>query len=571
MWLDADLNGRQDADEPAINGAVVELWTANANGAADRLVGTRVTSTINGQPGTYYFRTDDADVRADPANPTKPVFVPNAKYILVFKPGNGTGAQQLQLAGPNAAHAGFAGMTWSNLQLTTPQVRVAGKTTEVNDSNPQPDAAGSSTGRFAIDVGGPGQNNHTYDAGYFGTNTYQLEKVLDVPAGVAFDGPKTFTIKVDSAVNFRGENRLTASGSDPQITELTFTINPGTVTTTTQRLPFGYTLTFSETGDTTGATVTFTPPNGATTTQGRLTVTPAGAGDLKARLRVSNAYGGFTLQKLLDPGVTLPANTTFTVTYQIGNAAPVPVTLTAGAAPVRPVTTPIPYGTAITVCEPSPAIVGWNGGFVGWKINGVAAPATGANNCVTSTISAGGNQNLAFAVTNTFNEIRGTFSVDKTMSTAGNATIPGDTPFTIEYKVGTLDVGVAPQTLTVTPAGAVVGPGTDFPYDTVIYLREVLPNPPPTGVTWGTPTWTGTGGTATDTAGVVWQTVTIKVDDFTIALGVENAGECRRRRVQHHEAACGGRAAPQSDVLVPVQSRCEPRRRTSDRSWPAVP
>ncbi len=58
---------------------------------AGTLVGTRTTSTINGQPGTYYFRTDDPDVIADPNNPTKPVFVPNAKYILVFKPGNGTG------------------------------------------------------------------------------------------------------------------------------------------------------------------------------------------------------------------------------------------------------------------------------------------------------------------------------------------------------------------------------------------------------------------------------------------------------------------------------------------------
>ena len=29
VWLDADLNGRQDPDEPAINGAPVELWTAD--------------------------------------------------------------------------------------------------------------------------------------------------------------------------------------------------------------------------------------------------------------------------------------------------------------------------------------------------------------------------------------------------------------------------------------------------------------------------------------------------------------------------------------------------------------
>ena len=136
VWLDADLNGRQDADEPAINGAVVELWTADDNGEPDELVATRTTSTINGQPGTYYFRTDDPDVAgADGA----PAFVDNTSYVLVFKPGS-----TLTLAGPNADHAGFAGLTWGDLQLTDAEVRVTptaanGGTTEVNDSNPDPD------------------------------------------------------------------------------------------------------------------------------------------------------------------------------------------------------------------------------------------------------------------------------------------------------------------------------------------------------------------------------------------------------------------------------------------------
>ena len=59
VWLDADLNGRQDPDEPAINGAPVQLWTADAAGAPQCLIGTTTTATVNGQPGTYYFRSDN--------------------------------------------------------------------------------------------------------------------------------------------------------------------------------------------------------------------------------------------------------------------------------------------------------------------------------------------------------------------------------------------------------------------------------------------------------------------------------------------------------------------------------
>ena len=36
VWLDADLNGRQDPDEPAINGAPVQLWTADPADPATR-------------------------------------------------------------------------------------------------------------------------------------------------------------------------------------------------------------------------------------------------------------------------------------------------------------------------------------------------------------------------------------------------------------------------------------------------------------------------------------------------------------------------------------------------------
>ncbi len=41
VWLDADFNGRQDADEPAIQGAPVQLFAADEDGAPDRRTRSR--------------------------------------------------------------------------------------------------------------------------------------------------------------------------------------------------------------------------------------------------------------------------------------------------------------------------------------------------------------------------------------------------------------------------------------------------------------------------------------------------------------------------------------------------
>ena len=82
---------------------------------ADKLVGTRTTSTINGQPGTYYFRTDDPDVIGGDG---EPAFVDNASYVLVFKPGD-----TLTLAGPHADHPGFA--AWRGAISNSPRPRFA--------------------------------------------------------------------------------------------------------------------------------------------------------------------------------------------------------------------------------------------------------------------------------------------------------------------------------------------------------------------------------------------------------------------------------------------------------------
>ena len=55
VWLDADFNGRQDSDEPAIQGAPVQLFARGQDGAP---VGAALASTTTDAAGEYYFRSD---------------------------------------------------------------------------------------------------------------------------------------------------------------------------------------------------------------------------------------------------------------------------------------------------------------------------------------------------------------------------------------------------------------------------------------------------------------------------------------------------------------------------------
>ncbi len=56
VWLDADFNGRQDSDEPAIQGAPVQLFARGQDGAP---VGAPLASTTTDAAGEYYFRSDE--------------------------------------------------------------------------------------------------------------------------------------------------------------------------------------------------------------------------------------------------------------------------------------------------------------------------------------------------------------------------------------------------------------------------------------------------------------------------------------------------------------------------------
>ncbi len=218
VWLDADFNGRQDPDEPAIQGAPVELF---ARGQAGAPVGAPLASTTTDAAGEYYFRSDQIP-GFDPAateGDTNP-------YVVVF--GRGTGA--VTLTGPNANHPGFAGITWADLDFTT-QTSAALQ----RDSNPAP-----ATGRAPVDVGSPGRNDHTIDAGFNTTGTFQIRKVTE--GGPPAPG-QTFTFDVTAATDFRGDDVLGT------VNPATFQIRSGeTAPAVPQQLPVGTTITIQERG-----------------------------------------------------------------------------------------------------------------------------------------------------------------------------------------------------------------------------------------------------------------------------------------------------------------------------------
>ncbi|WP_114423434.1 SdrD B-like domain-containing protein [Nocardioides houyundeii] len=218
VWLDADLNGRQDPDEPAIQGAPVTLFARGPDGAP---AGAALASTTTNARGEYYFRSDEI-AGFNPAA-TQGDTLP---YVVVF--GRGTGP--VTFTGPNADNPGFAGITWADLAFTSQATAALQR-----DSNPNP-----ANGQAPVNVGSPGRNNHTIDAGFIATGTFQISKLTrgDTPPP-----GRTFTFDVTAATDFRGDNSLAS------VNPATFAVAPGqTAPAVPQRLPVGTRITISERG-----------------------------------------------------------------------------------------------------------------------------------------------------------------------------------------------------------------------------------------------------------------------------------------------------------------------------------
>jgi hypothetical protein len=342
VWYDADLDGLQDADEPAINGAPVELWTADANGIPVAKLGETVTATLNGAAGTWYFRSEDA-----PSGGTAG-FVKNASYVVVFPARTGT--DPVQLVWPTSTvPPGFTGMTWAQLQRTTAS---ASGSTALNDSNPDP-----TTGRVPITVGGGSENDHTIDAGWYGLSNYRIQKTV---VGVAAD-EQTFTIDVDGATNFRGDNTLAPAvgappASDATVDTRSYDVPADDTVTSTERVPFGTVLTFREAGAP-SASVAFTPQQPGNDDIGRIVVAPTAAGS-ETLVTATNSLTAIALTKRLSPSATLPADTTFPIEYTVDGGATQTATVAADATLTL---AGIPWGAEVRIREPLDGPFSWGG------------------------------------------------------------------------------------------------------------------------------------------------------------------------------------------------------------------
>ncbi|GAA3025462.1 DUF5979 domain-containing protein [Microbacterium dextranolyticum] len=438
VWFDADGNGRQDADEPSIQGVTVELRNA---------AGTVIGTTTTDSNGEYYFRTEDSATGGTPG------FTKNGTYTVTFvKPTSGSVA----LTGANSNT--FGTVDWSQASFTGQN---AAGTTTANDSNA--DASGTAT----VVVGGAGKNDHTIDAGIRATGSFQVKKLYDSQTPPT--PGQTFTISVTSATDFRGKDVLST------LTTKDFTVGTdlALVPATPQQLPVGTKITIAEKGDASVKNVTYDPNTRTITTNG-------GAAQTFTVTNTLFRPGTFTVSKKVtgdfDGQLTATGtlkDTTFTVAY----------TSPAGTGSLllnrdngwKASSSKLPYGAKVTLSEPTIANAPVN---VKWS-----TPTWSA-----SEITIGDGTDTAVTLTNPSTALVGGFSVTKKVTGAGEPLVPSDYSFTAQYSTSP-DGGW--KDLSVTKNGTVAGP-TDLPVGTVVYLRESAPGSL-TGVSWGQPSFSGSG------------------------------------------------------------------------------
>lgn len=173
VWVDSDADGIQDAGEPGIAGVTVGLYSPG---------GVEIGSAVTNAAGEYFFSN-----AAPPAGPPHP----SAAYGITGLTPN-TAGFTVRLDDP----ANYApGGPLHDLQLTTAGV---GPDRAI-DSNGVPSMP--TDVRATFDTGGPGENDHTIDFGWFGADI-EVQKVLVIgnPPGGQIDiregEPYTFWLKV---------------------------------------------------------------------------------------------------------------------------------------------------------------------------------------------------------------------------------------------------------------------------------------------------------------------------------------------------------------------------------------
>ena len=452
VWFDADQDGMQDADEPALPGVLVELRNAD---------GDVLHEVTTDSAGNYYFSSDSASPFYVPGG----TFVPGGSYTVAFiAPTTGT----VPFTGEAATT--FGDVPWSTVSLTD---REAGGSSPINDSTPDP-----VTGEYDFTAGEPGWVDHSIDAGYVANTSFTVTKELSGD-GVPAAG-QTFSIAA-AATDFRGDAYGLGSAT-PMTLEANETSSAITV-------PVGTRVTVTEAG---------------TTAYRSTTVLPAGATLITSdatpfAFTVTNELfepGQFRVSKTVTGGAaaSVSASQSFTATYTYPGMVDGPGQLTVTNGGTSVYSDPIPYGAVVTLSElaptGAPADVAW--GTPVWT-DAAGDGSVVTNDDGTATITIDDASLLTVGLENPTTRVLGDFTVTKQIGADAAASVPGDFEFTVQYSV---NGGTTWTDLVVTkdePSETVTG----IPAGTTVLIREVEPTTAPADVEWGTPVFSGTGVTAT--------------------------------------------------------------------------
>ena len=468
VWFDADQDGVQDADEPPISGVTVNLYDATGTVLLD--------TTVTNADGEYYFSN----------------LVPDTTYTVSFvKPTTGSW---------NSGSPVFGTIPWSDISFTSP----TSGTNRAIDSNPD------STGKAIVELGGPGENDHTIDAGFIANVEFTVQKLIG--SGTPADG-QTFTI------NFTGKDFRGA----------TYSVDPSSVTIEANEtsdvvvVPAGTSVKLAETTDPSISGVTY---GGATPdSDGYFLV--AGATEPLA-LTVTNELfepGRFSVEKLVSGDFDLADvdDASFTINYTYPGGGTGSLVLNKGNSFTA--TSPdLPYGTVVTLSEAvptgGPANVGWG------------TPTWGDSSDSTVTITIGDDETTELQVTNPTTSLSGTFNLTKSVTGDTENRVGDDVEFAVEYS---LDGGTTWVALPAVKDGATVAGPASIPTGTVVQIRELAP-PVIDDVEWGTPAFSGPGvtpgspasftiGDATTVAVLLENPTTPLNGQFSVTKDVTGPGE----------------------------------------------
>ena len=460
VWFDADQDGIQDADEPAVEGVEVELVDASGD-----VIATKFTD----ENGTYYFRSDEDG------------FDTSGDYIVRFvKPDTGT----VTLTGPNAD--AFGALGWEHIDFTTQ----GGGGTVDSDAN-------TATGEVEVTVEGPGMNNHDIDAGLVANVTFTVQKLISSDGGDA-DSDQSFTIDI-AARDFRG---------------LVYTVAPAQVeleggeTSTVITVPVGTSIALEEADEDDYRNVAIAGP-GTADADGYYLL------DFQATayvFQVTNtlfAPGTFQVTKALTGDFALDdaelEDAVFTVAYSYPGGVPGELKLT--AANNWTATSPeIPYNTQVTLTEAAPegAAPSVEFGDESWSTGDADADGS-------AVITIGDGTTTALTLTNPTTELTGTFQVTKDVTGPASTLVDGDPQYAVNY------TSAAGDGQLLVRDGQTV-PGPVLPTGTVVTLTEVTPANGllPTGAAWGVPRL------SVDGAAQANGSTFVIGDDTTVAIVVEN-------------------------------------------------